>query len=310
MNVRYLAAAAGIAGAVALGAAAPVLAQNCVELCAVTCARPISIPDRWDDATPIPGYDGSPRRPKWQNNGRWNSEALTNDANGNGLYDPGDGYVDENANGQYDRELYDPATTGYQAGPSALAPAGDAGAEFTLTTTTPYYPAPGQYLSIDYPPSNRGIPISGEGEYRENWTIDGCHSGLVGGGDVCRIEAGLMSGPTNQAMRDLIAQDPGAHWDIGTSSVQGSVFPQSPRVILIPVHDPRLPIGAGNTAIHITKMVAFFLDHMTGDAEVRGRFVRAVGSGATCAEPGSGFVVECATPARDVSWGQLKDAYR
>jgi hypothetical protein len=302
-------AAAGIAGALALlGAAAPAFAQGqCVDLCAVSCAKPISIPDRWDDVTPIAGYTGAmTKEPNWRGNAQWNSEAITNDVNGNGLYDPGDGYTDGNGNGAYDAEAYDPTTTGYNAGPSALAPGGDLGAEITLTNALSVSLAPGQYFAIDYPPVNKGTPRTDL--YLDNWSL--CNAGIVGAGDDCQVETSTMVGPTNQAMRDLIAQDADAYWDPVTASVQGSLFTQSPRVIFFPVHDPRIPIHSGSNLVVITKVVAFFMDHMTGSAIVQGRFMRALGTGETCATGGAGFIVECPTPARATSWGRVKDLYR
>lgn len=309
--MRAWIAAAGIAGALAF-AGAPAFAQsNCADLCAVWCAKPISFPDRWDDVTGIPGYMGelvgSKTRPNWRNNHQYDSEAFI-DANANGLWDSGESFTDGNGNGNYDAEAYDPATTGYNAGPSALAPSGDLGTLFTLGPTLT--PIPGQYVAIDYPPVNRGTPIPGGPEYRDLWAEEICTAGLVGAGDLCQVEPGNMVLPTNQAMRDLIAQDPQAHWDAVTSSVQGSEFGQSPRVILIPVHDPRIPLSGSAPRLHVTKIVAFFMDHMTGNAVVEGRFVRALGTGESCATGGAGFVVECPTPAHATSWGRVKDLYR
>lgn len=306
-------ATAGIAGALAL-VGAPVFAQsNCAALCAVQCAKPISFPDRWDDATGIPGYMGelvgTKTLPNWRNNHRYDTEAFI-DGNANGLWDPGETFTDGNGNGSYDAEVYDPATTGYNAGPSALSPSGDLGTVFTLGPSQTLTPIAGQYMSIDYPPVNRGTPIPGGPEYRDNWARDMCTDGSVGAGDLCQPEPGNMVLPTNQAMRDLIAQDPQAHWDPATSSVQGSGFQQSPRVIFIPVHDPRIPLSGSTPRLHLTKVVAFFMDHMTGSAVVEGRFVRALGTGEACATGGAGFVVECPTPAQSTSWGRVKDLYR
>lgn len=283
----------------ALVLAAPALAQSqCVTLCQVNCVKPISIPDRWDDTTPIAGYDGSvPKKPNWRNNGQLDQESFT-DANANGLWDPGEPYVDGNGNGIFDHEPYDPLLTGY-------VPSRDLGLELTLQTGS-LAPSPGQYLAIDYPPANTGTPITGSDPYRDNWSS--CNSGLAGAGDACQIEPGSMSGTTNQLMRDLIAQDPDAYWDPVTSSVQGSAYPQSPRVIFFPIHDPRVPLSSGSSRIVITKVAAFFMEQMTGNASVRGRFMRAMGTGTSCA--GDGFVGECPTPARATSWGRVKDVYR
>ena len=46
----------------------PVAAQSaCADLCRVACVKPISIADRWDDVTGVPGYRGEPNRPDWRN---------------------------------------------------------------------------------------------------------------------------------------------------------------------------------------------------------------------------------------------------
>jgi len=295
-----LIAAAGIAGALAF-VGAPAFAQsNCAALCAVQCVKPITIPDRWDDSTPIAGYTGGTKRPNWLNNNAWDHEDFT-DLNSNGLWDPGEPFVDGNGNGNYDAEAYDPAITGYR-------PATDLGLELVLKTDNDVKPSPGQYQAIAFPPRTRGTPILSSDDYRDKWTA--CNPGLVGAGDACVLQPGLMSGPTNQIMRDLIAQDPGAYWDVTSGTVQGSLFASSPRVILFAVHDPRVPVIASNNAVLVTKIVAFFMEQMEGDAVVRGRFMRVVTTGESCPGGGDGFVVECPTPAQATSWGRVKDLYR
>ena len=121
---------------------------------------------------------------------------------------------------------------------------------------------------------------------------------------------GSMTGPTNTAMREVIATDPDAYWDPATSTVKGSQFAQSPRIIFLPVHDPRVPVFTGGPRLQVTKIVAFFMEQMEGNAEVRGRFLRAIGTGETCPAAGDGFVVECPTPAQPTSWGRVKNLYR
>ena len=49
-------------------------------------------------------------------------------------------------------------------------------------------------------------------------------------------------------MRDLIAQDPNAEWDPITQSVINSAFSISPRIVLIPMYDPRTAIQPGAPA--------------------------------------------------------------
>ena len=114
-----------------------------------------------------------------------------------------------------------------------------------------------------------------------------------------------MTGPTNQGMRDLIAQDPDAEWDDATQSVTGSNFAVSPRIVLIPIHDPRIPLRSGRTEVQVVKVAAFFMERMTGPAMVQGRLVRALapsGSGAPCVDghaDGGGFIFDCPVPATD-----------
>jgi hypothetical protein len=316
---RPLLATAWMAGALAIAAAAPVFAQvppGCAALCAVTCVKPISIPDRWDDVTAIPGYTGAvSRQPNWRNNGRLDLEAFS-DVNANGFWDPGEPFTDGNANGVWDHEAYHPLNTGYIAAPNpanVLAPAGDLGLELTLHTGSPGdAPSPGQYFSIDFPALNRGTPMGGNESYLENFAD--CTASPIGPGDNCQTEPGILTGPTNQLMRGLMAQDPNAYWDPITGQVAGSEFPpgMSPRIIRFPAHDPRHPIADASHSVQVTKVLAFFMEEMTGPAEVRGRLMQATGLGTTCGggSGNAGFVVSCATPATPTTWGSLKSQYR
>jgi hypothetical protein len=262
-----------------------VAAAACGATCGVTCVKPWSIPDRWDDQTPIAGYTGGivngKKSPNWRGNDHWD---------GNGLYDPGDGYTDGNGDGQYNSEAYNQQLTGYIPDPypgNFLSPNGDLGLELTLKASNSTKPAPGQYFPIDLPPINRGTPVPGGDQYRDN--IATCNAAEVWPGDWLRLETGNMVGPTNQGMRDLIAQDPDAYWDDITQSVQGSKFQISPRIVLVPIHDPRIPIDNGHTQpIQVTKVAAFFMEQMDGNAEVRGRFLKVRNPGTPCVAGGGG----------------------
>jgi len=215
-----------------------VAAAACGATCGVTCVKPWSIPDRWDDITKIAGYTGGTVNGKkmdnWQGDGRWNGEELTTDVNDNGIYDPGDSFVDGNGNGKYDAEAYNQMLTGYIPDPypgNFLSPSGDLGLELVLKSGSPSDtkpPAPGEFWPVDLPPINRGTPVPGGSQYRDN--IGTCNAANVWPGDWLATENGNMVGPTNQGMRDLIAQDPDAYWDSVTQSVQGSKFEISPRM--------------------------------------------------------------------------------
>jgi hypothetical protein len=234
------------------------------------CLKPWSIPDRWDDQTLIPGY------PSWRNNKYYDMEDF-DDANDNGVYDPGEPYQDDNNDGIFNWEYYDPVFTGYTA-------AKDHGLQITLKAAGPKdAPAPGQYWPVDLPDEN-GDPIHGADWYR--WNIANCNPGTVMPGDWLWTENGNMVGPTLQGMRDLIAQDPNAYWDSGCECIDGSDFSLSPRIGLIPMHDPRVRISPGKQRLLITKIAAFFIERVDGKSGVVGRFMKVQYAG-TPLPPGS-----------------------
>ena len=260
----------------------------CGATCGVTCVKPWAIPDRWDDHTLIAGYGPGSKKSNWTDNNQWDHEDFV-DGNNNHLWDPGEVFTDGNANGVYDQEAYNPLLTGYIPDPypgNTLSPNGDLGLELTLKAVNGTNPEPGQYYPVDLPPINRGTPITGGDEYRDN--IASCNAAQVWPGDWLRNEPGNMVGPTNQGMRDLVAQDPDAYWDDVTQTVQGSKFAISPRIVLIPIYDPRIPISTGNSQVQVTKVAAFFMEQMEGNAEVRGRFLKVRNPGTPCVAGGGG----------------------
>lgn len=302
--------------------AAPALAQGetCVDICGPSaCVKPWAIPDRWDDVTAIAGYTGERiaghRTPAWRGNGRWDQEAFV-DVSNNGLYDIGESYTDGNSNGLHDDEAYHPFFTGYIARPVAgnfLSPNGDLGLELILhfaSTSSP--PTAGAYIAFALPPLDQGTPDSGGAAYRDN--IRTCNPAQVGPSDRLQPITGGFVGPTNQGMRELIALDPDAYWDTSTQSVQNSAFPVSPRIVIVPVFDPRVPVTGGGAEIRVTKLVAFFMEQMTGAAEVRGKFLQAPApepAGQACGSgTGGGFLVHCQVPALRTTWGEVKASYR
>jgi Flp pilus assembly protein TadG len=250
---------------------------HCGPVCNVSCVKPWSPPDRWNDMSNVPGFAN------WNGNNQYDSEDWT-DVNDNLTYDPGiDTYDDTNGNGQWDGEEYHPLLTGYVPDPypgNSLAGAnGDLGLQIMLKAGNDTKPVPGQYQPIDLPPINKGTPITGADQYR--WNIANCNPQGIEQGDILQTEPGNMVGPTSQGMTDLIAQDPDAYWDGATQSVQASRFAVSPRIVLIPIHDPRWPIDSGRNLLKVTKVAAFFMERMQGK-EVIGRFVKVRGPGDPC----------------------------
>ena len=262
--------------------------------------------DRWDDATGIPGYMGEPTgtgtRPDWRNNGQFDREDFT-DADADGTYDPGESFFDGNANGVYDQEQYDPMTTGYRAEV-------DMGLEILLHPGAPTdAPTPGLYVSVALPPVNKGTPNTGSDAYR--WAWASCEPTAVEPADTIRFLPGRMDGPTNQAMRDIIATDPDAYWDDALQQVAGSSFARSPRILFIPVHDPSIPLTIARNSAVVRKVAAFFAERMVGPAQVRGRLLRVQAEGETCGGGSAGgFIVLCPVPSNPASWGRVKATYR
>jgi hypothetical protein len=255
---------------------------RCGTVCGAQCVKPWSPPDRWDDVTPIAGHLA------WSGNNRWDSEfkASDHDLNGNGLWDAGEAYNDSNGNGQIDQEAYHPTLTGYGPDPipgNYLSPDGDLGLEMVLHFDNggAATAVSGQYQSIRLPPVGEGTPDTGADVYREN--IERCNQSRVNPGDWLELETGGMVGPTNKGMDDLIKMDPDAYWDPTTQSIQDSDFAQSPRIVLIPIYDPRVPVLPGHQGtIQVVKLAAFFMERMEGPAEVRGRFIKARATGEPC----------------------------
>jgi hypothetical protein len=270
---------------------------RCGATCSAQCVKPWSIPDRWDNVTAVPGYagevNGRDRRPDWRANNQYDFEEF-DDANDSGKWEPGESWDDDDGDGQYDQEAYHPSLTGYGPDPipgNFLSPDGDLGLRLTLHPGTPGDAAvPGQYFSVDLPPVNKmpdgQRPPSGADEYREN--IASCNPADVEAGDWLMLKPGRIVGPTNQGMRDLIAQDPDAEWDDATQSVVNSNGSGSnglsPRIVLIPIHDPRIPVESGRNQVQVVKVAAFFMEEAIGQAQVEGRFLKVRAPGSPCVD--------------------------
>jgi hypothetical protein len=249
------------------GNVAAVAAARAGAVCKVQCLKPWTFPDRWDDS-PLLGSKN------WGNNGTWDSEKFT-DSNNNGYYDNGEPFQDGTSaytkngagpkDGKYDAEYYHPFNTGYVAWK-------DLGLELTLKIGQPSgVTTSSQFQAIDLP-----VPSGGStGASRYNWNIANCNPTPYGPGDTLTSENGNMTGPTAQGMRELVNQDPGAYWDDGCSCVKSQYGDDSPRIVFIPLYDPRVPITPGkDTHIIISKIAAFFIESSDAAGNVKGRFVR------------------------------------
>ena len=109
--------------------------------------------------------------------------------------------------------------------------------------------------------------------YREN--IADCAPGTFTLGETITVEPGNMIGPTKQGVDDLVAMDPGAHWDALNKAVVGSAFSISPRVVPVPLFDVQefmSRAAGGRTYVTFVNIMGFFVEGMNGN-DVQGRMV-------------------------------------
>lgn len=149
---------------------------------------------------------------------------------------------------------------------------------------------PSFFYAIDYPPVNKGTPNTGANNYRQ--AVETNYPGTVTINDVIQVEPGNMTGPTKQGVDYVMAQDPGAFWDDQTGTVLGSNYPgySSPRIIKIPFYDPNDPPSTGRKTITVTGLGSFFLEGVTNNGDVIGRFMKITTDGNNKGGPGVGLL--------------------
>lgn len=135
---------------------------------------------------------------------------------------------------------------------------------------------PSFFYPVDFPPANRGTPVSGASIYEFN--IANGSDSYVEIGDILQVEPGNMVGPTKAGVEALINLDPYAYWN-GTT-VANSAYPgkSSPRVVTIPLYDPDLVPESGRTSIEVKGLAAFFLLGLQGK-DVIGIYMEKVAHG-------------------------------
>ncbi|UCF78264.1 MAG: Tad domain-containing protein [Candidatus Eiseniibacteriota bacterium] len=256
------------------------------------CVKPWAIADLWDDETPIVGY------PAWQNNERWDGEQF-DDLNGNRLWDEGESFEDENGNGVYDSEYYsrDLSQDNLAGYIPELPPTGHVGMQLKLKVASKFDRASSSYFNpVVLPwPEDYGYPDRGANRYERS--IVECNPTVIEQGTELLLESepGRMVGPTNHGAKELILEDPTAYWNDQLNTVDhhggGGILGVSPRIIMIPVYDPRIWPGTGRlqdeNSIYITKIAAFFLEDLKQDVVI-GRVSKAPVSCTDPVSPGGG----------------------
>ena len=177
-------------------------------------------------------------------------------------------------NGQFDVGIdeYDPVTTGYQS------PA-DNGLLVTLKVGNPQAAiTSGFFYAVDFPPLNRGTPVTGGSTYKDN--ISTCGPGsFVAIGDQLQVEPGNMVGPTVQGVQALIDLDPTASWDASCGCANSPFGANSPRLIRLAFFDPRLPVVSGRTYVTVVKVGGFFIEGVQAGGDVVGYYTQVIAFG-------------------------------
>ncbi|MBI3873216.1 MAG: hypothetical protein HY304_09095 [candidate division Zixibacteria bacterium] len=199
---------------------------------------------------------------------------------------PPDRWADANGNGKYDAgEYYDPVATGYTDA--------DLGTEITFILGNGDSAGFGEfdYYSVDFPPVNKGNPISGAKRY-EDWMCLPCldNSFVVEPGDYLRVEPGKQKGPNAKGLKCIMDSDPGAQWDAASGTVINSAYPKSPRIVKCALFDPSIGLQSygGGKEVTIRKIMVVFIESVQtsgkNNGQIVGRFMRLnEPDGAVCA---------------------------
>ncbi len=143
----------------------------------------------------------------------------------------------------------------YFDGASGFDPAVDHGLAMSLVL----------YNRIDPPQGNSAWPIvvSEPGSARFESSIVACSGYPHSTGQSFPSVTGIMENPLSVAMQELIAQDPAAIWDPAANGGRGGVansgFPQSPRIIALPVFAPNAYGTSTSMSPPMVKIVGFFV---------------------------------------------------
>jgi len=207
---------------------------------AMTCVRPFTIPDKWDENTDPP----------------WTADSV---------FDHYDNHGDTVPNADEYIPVGEPGYQGYDA-------TEDKGKLLTIRAGTGNNIQPTFYYSWAMPPD------TGADWYEEN--IAACNQTSIPRGYLMTQEPGNMVGPTVAGIEDLIAQDPTAYWDDGPCNCVKSPLGRSPRVFPIPLYDPEQydqgKVTGRNASLVMVGWIGFFVEGVNGN-DVYGRITPILG---------------------------------
>jgi Flp pilus assembly protein TadG len=210
---------------------------------AMSCVRPFTIPDKWDENTAPP----------------WTADSVFE-------------HYDNQGNTVPDADEYIPPG---QPGYEGYDPYDDKGTLLTIRAGGGNNIQPTFYYSWAMPDDGSS---TGGSWYEEN--IWSCNQTVVGFGYVMTQEPGNMVGPTTQGIDLLIAQDPTAYWDDGPCNCVKSPLGRSPRIFPIPLYDPEQydqgKITGRNATLVMANWIGFFVEGRSGN-DVYGRITPILG---------------------------------
>jgi hypothetical protein len=217
---------------------------------ATTCLKPWAIPDRWVEHRPVDTT--------WTSDDEFEKYVESGPSAGSILAPPYDDY----------------ASDGSVPG-SGLTWVLDLGLPLTLSFANPYAS----------PPIRPGfllpLVLAGGSSYEDN--ISGCNGRLAAVDQFVPTGSPGDQSPTTDGFAALLAADPGASWNAGTKSIDGSCAPGcaaiSPRLVAVAVFDVDLyqsmranddwtACPVAGRCIKVVNIVGFFLEDVVGSDAV------------------------------------------
>jgi hypothetical protein len=236
------------------------------------CVKPFAVPDLWDEnSDDLNGNNLEDNGEKWTHTGDDTYRAGNPDAPNGGQTGYGSGL--RNSNGDY---------------------TDDFGREVNLalpdpTATTPYL-GPNQFMP--FLPSGGNDPSN----YRD--AIEDCDTSPVVLGDTYRLMANPsgLGQTTADGINTLMNQDPNAHWNPQTQTIDDSQYPDwrsSPRTIRIGLFDPG-QIDPAQSSVVLNNLGLMFVEGFnTSTNQLTGRiFYFATGNGNPDQDAGVGTLVK------------------
>jgi Flp pilus assembly protein TadG len=221
------------------------------------CLKPVALPDIWQNNNNTTLGQGNKPVPEDRNgNNLWDYT----DTNGNGIIDPGEIEPWTFNTG----DVYDPPTTGYGTGYRDGVGSG------YVSKTKDY----GRQVLVQTFDPKDALVESYFRTWAENETTRGtdsmaasirgerCTAGAVG---TNYRQGNGAKEPLGDAWEYLINQDPSAHWNDATNTVDGSTsggnwLDQSPRVVTVGLYDPQYAGMPQTNDIQFTNFAKVWLD--------------------------------------------------